>query len=215
MGQLGMDGQCREMALLAIKVLLGAVRPSKVRPWEVTVMAELGAAGYTAPGLFVPRLRLPPAGNKRPWSGLIQSGQGDGCGSPDLQAGRGGPAGFAAARVCLRHGPGGWLAASPAPRGVHSLLRVPAPSWCPSLGTAAAPCRVCGGRPHSPGSHTMGDRSSRWLCPPHPPGHSLGLDHASRVWGGREPVPVVVGTLETLTSLVSSIKGEVLTGWAG
>lgn len=133
MGQLGMDGQCREMALLAKKVLLGAVRPSKVYPWEATVMAVLGAAGYAALRLFGPRLLLPPAGNKRPWSGLIQSGQGDGCGRPDLQAGRGGPAGFTAARVCPRHVPGGGLQ-PPQHLGVSTLSsgllhRAGAPAW--------------------------------------------------------------------------------------
>lgn len=52
MGQLGMDGQRREMAPLAKKVLSGAVRHSKVYPQEVTLIVELGAAGCTAPRLF-------------------------------------------------------------------------------------------------------------------------------------------------------------------
>lgn len=45
----------------------------------------------------------------------------------------------------------------------------------------------------------MGDRSSPWPWPPQPPCHPLGLNHVGKVWGGSEPVPVAVETLETLT----------------
>jgi len=50
MGRPSVRGQGGEMALLAKKVLFGAVRPSQVYPREVTLMPELGAAGCAGTG---------------------------------------------------------------------------------------------------------------------------------------------------------------------
>lgn len=79
-------------------------------------------------------------------------------------------------------------------------LVAPWPLGClrsrPSPGTRCAPCQVsC----HSCHELHPGDQSCWWPCPPHPPGHSQGLSCSGRAGGGREPVPVVVETLETLT----------------
>lgn len=115
----------------------------------------------------------------------------------------------------------GWLVASPAPLVVRSLLRVPgspAPSRRPSPGTTAAPSRICCGSPCSPGSHTTGDRSSRWPCAPHPGGGSPAGAEACRQglgWQGASPsCGGDTGNFDQAFRLVSSIKGEALAGWS-
>lgn len=106
--------------------------------------------------------------------------------------GQGLPQGFCCHPAWSSPRASGWLVA-PWPLGVSlpELMSQPRDTPCPLPDLLLQPL--------VPVSCTTGDQSSRWPCPPCPPGHPQGLSCSGKAGGGREPVPVVVETLEYLT----------------